>query len=132
MRTPSDERGQSFVEIAVAMAIMAAVLALAIFVVVPKVRPGESTSQQDAYVRAVATAQARAYVESVATQRADATIGEVGQAARAPAADPNPAQSTSDGSDNGDRREAIMFVALFGVALVALVGGAWFALTRGE
>ena len=112
MRTPSDERGQSFVEIAVAMAIMAAVLALAIFVVVPNVRPGESTSQRDAYIRAVATQKA-AGIDLP------------------PAADPNPAQSTSDGSGNGDRREAIMFVALFGVALVALVGGAWFALTRG-
>src|SRR5437879_717794 len=58
---PNSEGGQSFTEIALAMAIMAAVLALAIFVVVPKVRPGESTSQQDAYVRAVATQQARAY-----------------------------------------------------------------------
>src|SRR5207249_7053569 len=70
----SDELAQSATEIALAMAIMAAVLALAIFVVVPRVRPGESTSQRDAYIRAVATQQAGAYVASVATQRAAGTI----------------------------------------------------------
>src|SRR4051794_25736468 len=92
------ERGQSFTEIALAMALMVSVLALAIYIVVPAVRPGESTSQRDAYIRAVATQQAPVYAQIVAMQRADATIGEVGQAAPAPASDPNETPTTLSAS----------------------------------
>src|SRR5437763_14498337 len=97
------ERGQSFSEIAVTMAVMAAVLALAIFVVVPAIRPGESSSQRDAYIRAVATQQAQAYAESVATQRAETSSADVAPGIPS-AADANPAQSNVDA--NSDRREA--------------------------
>jgi hypothetical protein len=128
----SSERGQSIAEIALAMAVMVGALALGIFVVVPMVRPEESTSRRDAYIRAVATQQARAYIKTVATQRAAGTVGDTPDAALAPVADLSGAPPPRSAAGGSDRREEVMFVGLFSVALVAMVGGAWFALTRGD
>ena len=130
-RGGSDERGQSGSEIAIAMAVVVGVLAIAIFVVVPMIRPGESTTQRDAYIRAVATQQARVYIEGIATQRAAGTDGAA-DAVLAPAAQADQPPASAGTGGGSDRREEIMFVALFGLALLAMVGGSWFALTRGE
>jgi hypothetical protein len=126
------ERGQSGREIALAIAAVVGVLALAIFVVVPMIRPGESTTQRDAYIRAVATQQALAGTESLASQRVAAASEGVQDAESAPAIDAHAGEPNLFAAGGSDRREEIMFVALFGVGLLAMVGGSWFALTRGD
>jgi hypothetical protein len=126
----SRDGGQSGTEIVLAMAAVIGALALAIFVVVPAVRDGGSTSQRDAYISAVATQQARVYSAAVATQSAaDGSAAE--NPAVAPAVSGEEPHASSDESVSGDRREAVMFVGLFGLGLLTLVGGSWFVLTRG-